>query len=159
MKPLSAVFALASLVLAAGPVNAQQPGYAPAGSLNCAIAPSVGALIAGVKELQCIFTPTLGAPENYLGRITTVGIDIGVTTGGSIGWIVLMGGSTPYPPTALGGNYIGASADAAVVIGGGANLLIGGNNRAFALQPLSAQVQGGLSLSAGLASLELRFIP
>jgi hypothetical protein len=121
--------------------------------------PSVGLIVAGSQELRCIFTPTLGVPENYVGRFTTVGIDIGFTTGGTLGWAVLMGGSTPYPPTALGGNYVGATADASVVIGGGANILVGGNNRAFALQPLSAQAQTGLNLSAGLSSLELRFVP
>ena len=97
--------------------------------------------------------------EKYVGRITTVGIDIGFRTGGALGWAVLMAGSTAYPPASLGGNYVGATADASVIVGGGANILIGGNNRAFALQPLSTQAQTGLNISAGLASLELRFVP
>ena len=159
MKLLSALVAFALLPLAIGRAEAQPGAYAPAGSLNCTLAPSVGMIVAGVKEMSCIFTPTMGPPERYVGRITTVGVDIGVTTGGALGWVVLMAGSTPYPPTALGGNYAGAGADASVVIGGGANLLLGGNNRAFALQPLSAQAQTGLNLSAGLTGLELRFVP
>ena len=152
---------LASLLLlpAAGSVKAQQPGYAPAGSLNCTVAPSVGKILGGVQELQCVFTPTAGPPENYIGRITTVGIDIGVTGGGVMGWAVLMAGSTVYPPASLGGRYVGASADVSVIIGGGANLLVGGNNRAFALQPLSGQAQTGLNVTAGLSSLELLFLP
>ena len=158
MKSLSALIALL-LISIAGPANAQAGRYAPAGSLNCSIAPSVGMIVAGVKEMNCIFTPTMGPPERYVGRITTIGIDIGVTTGGAFGWAVLMAGNTPYPPAGLGGDYVGASADASVIVGGGGNILVGGNNRAFALQPLSAQAQTGVNLSAGLTSLELRFVP
>lgn len=159
MKSLSALIAIALLCLVTGRVEAQPAGYAPAGGLNCNMAPSVGMILAGVKELNCVFTPTQGPPERYVGRVTTVGVDIGVTTGGALGWTVLMAGSTFYPPASLGGKYAGASADASVVIGGGANLLFGGNNRAFALQPLSAQAQTGLNLSAGLASMELLYVP
>lgn len=159
MKSLSALIALVLLSFVAGRAEAQPGRYAPAGSLNCAIAPSVGMIVAGIKEMDCVFTPTLGPPERYVGRITTVGVDIGVTTGGSLGWAVLMAGSTPYPPAGLGGNYAGASADVSVVVGGGGNILVGGNNRAFALQPLSVQAQTGLNLSAGLAGLELRYAP
>jgi hypothetical protein len=159
MKPLSAFVALALLAVAAAPGNAQPAGYAPAGGLNCNMSASVGVIIAGAQDLDCIFTPTAGLPERYVGRITTVGIDLGFRTGGVLGWAVLMAGSTRYPPASLGGNYAGATADASVVIGGGANILLGGNNRAFALQPLSTQAQTGLNISAGLASLELRFVP
>jgi hypothetical protein len=157
MKPFSALLAFGLSALAAGAAAAQPAGYAPAGSLNCVMGPSVGAILGGVRDISCVFTPTAGTIENYLGRMTTVGLDIGVSPGGAMNWVVLMAGSTPYPPTALGGQYVGASADASVVIGGGANILVGGNNRAFALQPLSTQVQTGLNLSAGLTGLDLRF--
>ena len=159
MKALSALIALALLSFVTPGAQAQPGTYAPAGSLNCAMAPSVGMIVAGVKEMNCVFTPTLGPPERYVGRITTVGVDIGVTTGGTFGWAVLMAGATPYPPAGLGGNYAGASADASIVVGGGGNILVGGNNRAFALQPLSVQAQTGLNLSAGLTGLELRYVP
>ena len=159
MKFLSALIPSILLSIGAGPLIAQPGRYAPAGSLNCTIAPSVGMIVAGIKEMNCIFTPTMGPPERYVGRITTVGIDIGVTTGGALGWAVLMAGSTPYPPAGLGGNYVGASADASVGIGGGGNILVGGNNRAFALQPLSTQAQTGLNVSAGLSGLELYYVP
>jgi|RhiMethySRZTD1v2_1073278.scaffolds.fasta_scaffold409467_2 uncharacterized protein DUF992 len=159
MKPLSVAAALAFISIASGPAQSQPGRYAPVGSLNCTMSGSVGAIIVGVQELRCVFTPTLGPPENYLGRITTVGLDVGFTTGGIFNWTVLMTGSTPYPPTALGGNYVGAGADASVVIGGGANLLVGGNNRAFALQPLTTQAQTGINVSAGLTGLDLRFVP
>ena len=159
MKSVSALIAFILFPIGAGPLTAQPGRYAPAGSLNCSIAPSVGLIVVGTKEMSCVFTPTMGPPERYVGRITTVGVDIGVTTGGALGWAVLMAGSTPYPPAGLGGNYVGASADASVGIGGGGNILLGGNNRAFALQPLSTQAQTGLNVSAGLSGLELRYVP
>ena len=159
MKLSSAVAALAFVSIVAGPAQAQPGRYSPVGALNCTMSGSVGAIIVGVQELRCVFTPTLGPPENYVGRITTVGIDVGFTTGGIFNWTVLMAGATPYPPTALGGHYVGAGADASVVIGGGANLLVGGNNQAFALQPLATQAQTGVNLSAGLTGLDLRFMP
>ena len=41
-------------------------------------------------------------------------------------------------------------------VGVGANALVGGSNNTIALQPVSVQGQTGLSIAAGVASLELR---
>ncbi|MES1155848.1 MAG: DUF992 domain-containing protein, partial [Pseudorhodoplanes sp.] len=38
-----------------------------------------------------------------------------------------------------------------------ANVLYGGSNNSFALQPLSVEGQIGLNIFAGVAGLELRF--
>ena len=57
---------------------------------------------------------------------------------------------------ALAGNYTGASAEATVGAGLGANVLVGGSNRTVALQPVSVQGQAGLNLAVGVAGLELR---
>ena len=59
-------------------------------------------------------------------------------------------------PGALAGVYSGATAEATVAVGLGANVLVGGSNRTFALQPLSITGQTGLNIAAGVASLELR---
>jgi hypothetical protein len=59
-------------------------------------------------------------------------------------------------PGVLAGTYTGATAEATVAVGLGANALIGGSNRTVALQPLSVTGQTGLNLAAGVASLELR---
>jgi hypothetical protein len=56
----------------------------------------------------------------------------------------------------LAGNYVGASAQATVGAGLGANVLVGGSDRTVALQPLSVQGQTGLNVAAGVADLELR---
>ena len=56
---------------------------------------------------------------------------------------------------ALAGAYGGASGEASVGAGFGANVLVGGSDRSVALQPLSLQGQTGLNLALGVASLEL----
>jgi hypothetical protein len=66
-----------------------------------------------------------------------------------------------YAPTslkrrALVGNYVGASADAAIGVGGGANVLMGGSNATVSLQPISVKSQTGLAIGAGLGQLQLR---
>ena len=52
--------------------------------------------------------------------------------------------------------YVGGSGDISVGIGVGANALIGGSNKAVALQPLSVEGQVGLNLALGIANLQLR---
>jgi hypothetical protein len=69
-------------------------------------------------------------------------------------WVVYA--PTQGGPHALAGDYAGATAEATVGAGAGANALIGGSNRTFTLQPLSVQAQTGLNLAAGVAGLTLR---
>lgn len=59
-------------------------------------------------------------------------------------------------PGSLAGSYVGASAEATVGAGLGANVLVGGNNRTVALQPLSVSGQTGLNFALGVGDLELR---
>jgi hypothetical protein len=56
---------------------------------------------------------------------------------------------------ALAGEYVGASGNVAVVVGGGANVLVGGSNRSIALQPLSVEGQTGINIAVGIAGLSL----
>ena len=57
---------------------------------------------------------------------------------------------------ALAGDYVGADASVAIGAGAGANALVGGFSRSLTLQPLSVEVQSGLALAAGVASMTLR---
>ena len=59
---------------------------------------------------------------------------------------------------ALQGRYAGASAEATVAVGLGANVLVGGGNKSIALQPLSVQAQTGLNVAAGVAALRLKAV-
>ncbi|WP_348647681.1 DUF992 domain-containing protein [Rhizobium sp. BK275] len=57
---------------------------------------------------------------------------------------------------ALAGTYAGASAGASVGVGLGANALVGGNSKNFALQPLSGETGTGVNVAAGVSRLELK---
>ncbi len=59
-------------------------------------------------------------------------------------------------PCALSGDYAGAQGSATLGVGVGGNVLVGGSGNTIALQPLSVQGQIGISVAAGLESLELR---
>ena len=52
-------------------------------------------------------------------------------------------------------SIFGLSADASVGVGLGENILIGGNNSAFVLQPTSYEGQVGLNVAAGVTTVTL----
>jgi hypothetical protein len=134
---------------------AQGPERSKAGSLTCDISAGIGLIITSKKEVACMFTPSQPGPrEVYTGSITKFGLDVGATAGGEMVWAV-------YAPTtrrfgALAGHYGGASAEATIGAGLGANVLIGGSNHTVTLQPVSIQGQIGLNVAAGVAGLDLR---
>jgi hypothetical protein len=155
-KRLSALAVLAVVAAVASPTPsiAQSRERAKAGTLTCDISAGIGLIITSKKEVTCMFTPSQPGPrEVYTGSITKFGLDLGATAGGEMVWAV-------YAPTnrrfgALAGHYGGASAEATVGAGLGANLLVGGNNRTVTLQPVSVQGQAGLNVAAGVAGLDL----
>jgi hypothetical protein len=138
----------------AGPAAAQS--RAKIGTLNCDISGGIGMIVASQKAVTCMFTPSGNRrPEAYIGSISKFGLDLGATTGGRMVWAVHA--STQGPERgALAGTYSGATAEATVGAGLGANVLVGGSNRSVALQPVSVQGQAGLNLAVGVAGLELK---
>jgi Protein of unknown function (DUF992) len=149
------VIAAAALAVALGVPASTQAQRAKVGTLTCDISGGIGLIIASQKQVQCLFTPSEPGPrEVYVGAIRKFGLDLGATAGGEMVWSV-------YAPTsgrfaALAGTYAGATAEATVGAGIGANVLIGGSDRTIALQPVSVQGQTGLNVAAGVAELELR---
>src|SRR5215207_2787703 len=149
LVPLAALAVAGALT--AVPAQAQN---VQAGTLVCDVSGGVGMIIASQRDMACTFTNSRGEPEVYIGRIRRFGLDIGATTGGQMVWTVLAP-SGRYSRGALAGGYSGASAEATVGAGLGANVLLGGSNRSIALQPVSLQGQTGINLALGVASLEL----
>jgi hypothetical protein len=125
------------------------------GVLTCTIEAGVGMILGSSKALTCSYQPDQGRPELYSGRISKIGLDIGFTGRAQVVWVVLAS-QRGLRPGALAGDYGGVSADASVVVGVGANALIGGTGRSFVLQPLSVQGQTGLNIAAGISGLSLR---
>ena len=156
LKPLGAIAVLAVAAAVALPIPASaQANRTKVGTLSCDISGGIGLIITSKKDLTCMFTPSQPGPrEVYVGSITKFGLDLGATTGGEMVWAV-------YAPTnrkfgALAGDYGGATAEATVGVGLGANVLVGGSDRTVALQPVSVQGQAGLNVAAGVAELRLR---
>jgi len=98
------------------------------------------------------------SPQIYEGALNTVGIDIGIVGTGGLAWAVLAP-TQGVPAGALAGTYVGASGDVALGAGVGANVLIGGSNRSFALQPLSVEGSVAMDVTLGLSALQLRWVP
>ena len=147
------ILAAASFALLAAPANAQ-PRQVKVGTLTCSLSASVGLILGSQKNANCIFRGNPGEPEEaYTGTMTTVGLDIGVTTGGVIIWTVFA--DTDRYLGMLTGTYAGATAEVSVAAGLGANVLVGGSRRSVALQPLSVQGQMGLDIAGGIGALEL----
>ncbi len=146
--------ALAGL-LAAGTAQAQN---VQVGMLQCDVSGGVGLIIASQKELICNFRNSRGEYEVYTGAIRKFGLDIGATAGGTMAWSVLAP-SGRVSRGALAGVYAGATAEATVGVGLGANVLVGGSDRSIALQPLSIQGQAGLNVAVGVADLILVAAP
>jgi hypothetical protein len=147
---------LAALTLAA-PASAQAPKtWTQAGMLTCKLNPSIGFIIAGHQSMECRYAPSGGGPpQAYEGALNTVGIDIGISAGGVLGWAVLAP-TAGIPAGALAGEYVGASGDLGIGIGAGANVLIGGSARTVALQPLSLEGSIAVNIALGVSGLKLR---
>ncbi|TIW78929.1 MAG: DUF992 domain-containing protein, partial [Mesorhizobium sp.] len=139
--------ALAATVLAS-PVSA---GTLRLGTLDCTIDGGVGYVITSNKGVSCTFRPYHHGPaEQYTGMISKLGVDIGQTHQDQE-----IGATRHHEAGDLAGSYYGVNAEASVVTGGGANLLVGGLDGAFMLEPLSVQAQTGVNLAVAVASLDL----
>jgi len=155
-KPLGALAALAVTAAVAFPTAASaQSNRTKVGTLSCDISGGIGLIITSRKDLTCMFTPSQPGPrEVYVGSVSKFGLDLGATTGGEMIWAVYAPSSRKFG--ALAGHYGGASAEATVGGGLGANVLVGGSSRTVALQPVSVQGQAGLNIAAGVVGLDLR---
>ncbi len=153
-KLIAALAVAAAAALPAAAV-AQSPDRSKVGTLTCDISAGIGMIVGSKKNIACVFAPSQPGPrEVYSGAITKYGLDIGATSGGEMIWAVYAPNSKRIG--ALAGQYAGASAEATVGAGLGANVLIGVSDRTLALQPVSVQAQTGLNLAVGVAGLELR---
>lgn len=150
---------LAFAAVLAAPASAQQSGGTKVGVLTCKTSASIGFIVGSHQKIRCTFAPDSGAPpEYYAGSINRVGLDLGVTTGGIMTWGVIAP-TNGWRHGALAGDYGGASGSVSAGVGVGANALVGGSHRSFALQPLSVSGQVGVNLALGVAGLTLRSVP
>jgi Protein of unknown function (DUF992) len=137
---------------------AQAANWTQIGMLSCKLNPSIGFVIFGHQSMECRFTQNdRFPPQAYEGALNTVGIDIGVSAGGVLGWGVFAPTAGP-PPGALAGEYVGATGEIGLGLGAGVNVLVGGSGRSFALQPLSVDGSVAINVTLGLSGLQLRAV-
>ena len=126
------------------------------GTLTCDVTSGWGLVFGSSKDLHCTYHG-IHHSEHYIGSIAKFGVDIGYSEGGVLIWAA-------FAPTsgmrqgALGGGYGGATANASVGIGVGANAL-GDLDKSIALQPLSIEGDEGLNVGAGIGAIGLRSAP
>src|ERR1700741_5409788 len=120
-----------------GAANAQQSVQrVQVGVLECRGGASIGFIVGSVTNLGCVLRSDGMPDDRYIAVIQKVGLDIGITAETALAWAV-------FAPVArlgqgdLAGNYAGADASAAIGVGIGGNVLLGGSNNSIALQPLS----------------------
>lgn len=128
------------------------------GSLTCNVSGGFGFLFTSSKELRCTYAPNAGTGEHYTGTFSKYGLDIGYADKGVLVWGVVAP-SSDVRSGALEGEYAGATANATIGIGLGANVLIGGLDKSIALQPLSVSGNTGLNIAAGVGVISLKHAP
>ncbi len=154
---IAALAVLAMSALAAAPAAAQA-SRVRVGGLTCQVAPGVGLIIGSNKSMNCQYQSVDGWSERYSGNIIIIGADIGFTDTKTIAWAVwapvAQGGRG-----ALAGGYAGATAEVTVAAGLGTNVLLGGFQNSFMLQPVSVSGQTGANVAAGVSGIQLTPAP
>ena len=154
---MRALICLELFLLAAHPANtrAQTPQAVQLGVLTCRGGADIGFIVGSVTHLRCALTAAGQPNQGYVATIQKIGLDIGITEETNLVWAVFapvkFGG-----PADLTGHYAGAEGSASFVVGLGANVLVGGSQNAFALQPVSVNSSIGADISAGFESLDLQ---
>jgi hypothetical protein len=152
MNKFVAAAAVAAMSLTAVPAMAAS--QVQVGVLECDVDPGVGLIFGSSKAVTCEFQRKGHKTEVYEGSIDKLGIDLGVTAGGKIVWLVFAG-TKDVGSHALAGNYVGASAEASLGLGIGGNWLIGGSKKSIALQPWSVTGTIGINWSWTWTKLSL----
>jgi hypothetical protein len=151
MRSLS--FVIIAFAISSTPSFAQNSNQV--GTLVCSYGETVGLIVGSRQRMDCIFHATNGDTENYAATFTRIGLDIGVVGAGKMAWAVFAK-TNGLAPRALVGDYLGASAEASVGFGGGANVLVGGSARTITLQPVSLDAQAGANVALGVGKFRLR---
>jgi len=129
------------------------------GTLLCHVSGGVGMIIMENQALDCVYKDAKGSPpQHYIGRLTNVGANIGISGPGELVWSVLAA-TNSIEPGALAGDYVGAEGSVAVGAGAGGAVLIGGSNKTISLQPVSVSLGTGLNVSAGIGNVSLQYMP
>ena len=112
-------------------------------------------------NVEAVFTDTAGMKEYYIGEMGyKLGVDLSVKSDEQLAYLVFSASSAYKTGShALAGKYFGQKATAQLGVGTGVQLLIGGFDKSFTLQPLALEGTEGYGVSAGLGYLYLQKAP
>ena len=158
----AAVFWIVILTIAAlVPSHANAQARLQAGVLVCAGDGDWSTTINSNKRFQCTFSSTNGEVRGkYSAEIQDFSAAVGKSGNTVLMWLVFgprekIGEN--YEPGRLEGTYIAAGVDSPKDMEFSADTLVGMGPRSFALQPISVQVQTGLSIATGVNTLVLSY--
>ena len=118
-------------------------------------------LIHSSVNVNATFTDQAGKTEHYIGEMGVgFGIDISIKTSETLEYLVFSPSSAYKTGSyALQGKYFGSKASVAVGVGASVQILLGGLDKSFSLQPLAIGGTKGGGASAGLGYLYLQKDP
>ena len=155
----SAIAAVFGTIVAVIPAQVSaEAGGVKVGTLACEMSGEKTSLfITSRTPLTCTFSNGVGT-EKYEG-------ETGIAFGVDMQWeenkelvfaIVALTSDYRIGSYALEGTYVGAKGSAAVGIGIGANVLIGGGEKSISLQPVSLERSTGFGAALGVGYLSLK---
>ncbi len=155
MKTILSAASLVAALAVVGPAHAG--GGIKAGMLTCSLENRTNVVVFSKAQYSCTLKSSNNAlsDQEYTGEIKRYGADLEWKANETLVWAVIAK-TTDMNNSSLRGDYVGAGADAALGIGVGAKVLVGGLNKAFALQPLSASGSEGIGASLGVDHFKLR---
>jgi hypothetical protein len=141
-------------LLGAGTALAADSGVA-IGQLTCRSTDITNVILFTETTFDCTFEGSDGQTDSYTGEVDRIGIDLSIKDNVTMVWQVIAPTDAAGEPKLLRGTYLGASADAAAGVGGGAGVLVGGGGNSFTLQPVTVSGIEGVGVSLGIESFEL----
>ena len=149
----------ASIFLALVPVCACAQNGTQVGRLSCDVSTNIEFLIVQKQKLWCVFLQaTVVGGENYMGVIDQFDAELGGVEAGHLIWGVIAATGV-VRQGALAGKYVGFGANASFGTGAGPNVLVGGSERAFSLQPISVKGQIGVNIAGVVTAVTLAPAP
>ncbi len=146
-----------ALVAAGGTVRAEETAGLQVGVITCKVVPGsrVNLLVRSTADVDCTWEYG-GAVEKYRGETgIALGLDLSFKGDETIAFGVIAASQDVTPGKyALSGKYVGGQADAALGVGVGAKVLVGGGDKNVSLQPLALSGStGSVGASAGVGFL------
>ncbi len=141
----------------AGTAAADDAAKIEVGMLTCDLTQSSNNIVLSSSEYLCELEASDGYNDaTYIASIDMVGLDLKSTNSETLKWAVLTT-SDRFETAMLEGDYVGASASAAVGAGAGVRAMVGGDSESVSLQPLSVSGStDSIGASLGLEQMELR---